>query len=157
MLSNVNCVTEIIIIQVLHRRNWWIPFGTPSATRLISAQNAKSRAEIVSFPAGTIFGISHQTLNAYGITDWEIWFLQASRPGEVASLIPGVRPGAKVLLYAQGKKQARAVIQYLDLLNERGLRAEALGELHRVCAPYLERGVIPRELIERHLERTGVP
>lgn len=145
---------KIINIHFPERRNWWLLFGVPGAIRPVTRGDSATRAELVTFSSGELFGISHQTLNTYGITDWEIWFLQAPRPGEVASLIPGVRPGAKILLYAQGKKQARAVLDYLDLLDGWGLRAEALGELHRVCAPYLERGVIPHELIERHLGRT---
>src|SRR5690554_1465775 len=111
----MNHDTKIINVHFPGRRNWWLLFGSPRTVHPVSVEGLASTAELLSFVSGSLFGVSHQTLNEYGITDWEVWILRAVSPGEEASLIPGIRPGAQILLYAHGQERAKTLLRYLDI------------------------------------------
>jgi hypothetical protein len=77
--------------------------------------------------------------------------LRAVRPGEPAHIIRGVRPGAEVLLATHGNKQARLVQRYLELFSSFEVDPATTPALHRKAAPFLQRGILPEQLIGSHL------
>lgn len=147
-------VTKIINFHIPRRRNWWCLFGHPTEIRSVSAHDAPTSAKILGFSAGTVFGVSHQRFNDFGLTEWEIWFLRACRPGDEGAHVPGIKPGAEILLYVRGKKLGAIIQNYLEVIAMHGISPNAAEELHREAAPYLEHGVIPQGLIETYASRS---
>lgn len=142
--------TTILLLTVPNRYASWLLFGNASHKELVHAEPSAARAELFHFPPSSLVGISRQTLNDYGVVDWEMWLVQTVRPGEHAHLLPGVKPGARLLLYLHGKKKAAVLQNYLKRLEELELDPALTFDLHRRAAPYLQSGVVPADLINSY-------
>lgn len=49
--------------------------------------------------------------------------MQACTPLDVMQNIPGIRPGARLLLHAEGEQKVRAVLAQIDAIEARGIEA----------------------------------
>ncbi|MGJ0206839.1 DUF2840 domain-containing protein, partial [Streptococcus pyogenes] len=47
---------------------------------------------------------------------WQLMVMQACTPLDAAQRIPGVQPGARLLLHAEGDGQVRAVLERIDAI-----------------------------------------
>jgi len=59
--------------------------------------------------------------NDYGTIRWQLMVMQACTPLDGAQRIPGVQPGARLLLHAEGDRQVRAVLERIDAIEARGI------------------------------------
>src|SRR3546814_11767036 len=59
--------------------------------------------------------------NDYGTIRWQLMVMQACTPLDAAQRIPGVQPGARLLLHAEGENQVRAVLERIDAIEALGL------------------------------------
>jgi hypothetical protein len=66
--------------------------------------------------------------NDYGTIRWQLMVMQAATPLDAAQRIPGVQPGARLLLHAEGDANVRAVLERIDGI-------EALGIAAATCRP----------------------
>ena len=144
--------TRVLLLNIPSQWSSWLLFGHPETRYPIHSEESGSTAEIHTFTPDSWFGLSRQRLNDYGIVDWEMFFLRAVRPGETANVLPGVHPGAELMLYTHGKRRASQVQRYLELLTDDGLDPASLPQLHRKATPFLQRGILPRRLVHDHLD-----
>jgi Protein of unknown function (DUF2840) len=59
--------------------------------------------------------------NHYGTIRWELMVMQACTLLDAAQRIPGVLPGARLLLHAEGEPAVRAVFVQLDAIEALGI------------------------------------
>jgi hypothetical protein len=56
--------------------------------------------------------------DGYGTQTWRVVVAQAGLPGERLTRIPGVFPGAHLLLHAFGKTRAKRALRTIDILSD---------------------------------------
>ena len=61
--------------------------------------------------------------NDYGTIRWQLMVMQACTPLDAAQRIPGVQPGARLLLHAEGDANVRAVLERIDAIEALGIAA----------------------------------
>jgi len=105
-------LTRVSLAYVEQRINLYLRFGHPVRT----VQLDRWRRCAVFLP-DAIFCRIHWEANDYGTTRWQLMVLQACRPLEVMQRIPGVRPGARLLLHAEGEQKVRSVLAQLDTIE----------------------------------------
>jgi hypothetical protein len=59
--------------------------------------------------------------NDYGTVRWQLMVMQACTPLDAAQRIPGVQPGARLLLHAEGEQSVRAVLERIDAIEALGI------------------------------------
>src|SRR3546814_16845302 len=68
-----------------------------------------------------MFCRSRWQANDYGTIRWQLMVMQACTPLDAAQRIPGVQPGARLLLHAEGENQVRAVLERIDAIEALGI------------------------------------
>jgi hypothetical protein len=87
-------------------------FGRP-----VDGQSASDRDSVHHFKTGQIFGFVRWRGDEFGTQTWRVVVAQAGRPGERMTRIPGVKPGAHLLLHAFGKTRAKRALRAIDVLS----------------------------------------
>jgi len=115
--SKLSQYTQVEIASYPEQFNYRILFGTPKKiTHRSPGENKLSHAY---FEPGQIFALDLWHSNEYGTTEWAVYVLQAARPNELIVQVPQVKPGAKVLLEAHGRQQAKAALKELADIQKR--------------------------------------
>ena len=99
-------------------------FGRP-----VSSINHSNSAVQNVFCSGLIFGFVRWRGDGYGTQTWRVCVAKAGGPGEALTRIPGVDPGAHLLLHAFGKTRAKRALRAIDGLAERHV-------LHEIAPAY---------------------
>lgn len=110
-----------------HRRpfsNDRLLFGHPSA----SSKDPSDDVELL-FTPNQAFGFVRWRGDGYGTQTWRVVVAQAGRPGEQLTRIPGVSPGAHLLLHAFGKTRAKRALRAIDVLSDQHV-------LHEIAPAY---------------------
>jgi len=94
-------LTAVIVSYRKKRRNHRILFGTPALEI-----RRGWRRRIAAFAPGAVFAYERWRGDAYGTQDWRLFICEAKECGPVAQ-IPGVMPGADILLAARGKTRIK--------------------------------------------------
>jgi len=99
--------------------------------------------------------------NAYGTVRWQLMVMQAGTPLNAIQRIPGVQPGARLLLHAEGEKQVRAVLERIDAIEAQGIALTAVYPAYwRTLANRLAAHLpLPDYTVQRHaawLARKGL-
>lgn len=131
-----------------NRRNDRILFGAPE--RLVRLDWQRSLA---AFLPGSVFGYERWEANKYGTLSWLIFVLQAVRPKASFSQIPGVFPGAQILLSVRGKETCKAFLSHLDAIRAKGAIEEIEPLIWRQISHRIRAGTSANSLIDRMLER----
>jgi len=78
--------------------------------------------------------------------------MQACTTLDAAQRIPGVQPGARLLLHAEGENQVRAVLERIDAIEALGIAPAAVSPAYwRTLANRLAaRLPLPEYTVERH-------
>jgi len=105
--------TQLLLAREGRRANDHVLFGRPIDTKLL---NEKSTIHCLGI--GQIFGFVRWRGDQYGTQTWRVVVAQAGRPGERLTSIPGVNPGAHLLLHAVGKTRAKRALRVIDMLSE---------------------------------------
>lgn len=108
-------LTVVILSFRKNRHNHRLLFGTP---RLRVRRGW--RRELAAFAPGDVFGFERWCGDKYGTQSWSIWVCRASDGGPV-SAIPGINPGADILLEAQGKTRVKRCFAVLDSLKDNNI------------------------------------
>src|SRR3546814_1380088 len=61
--------------------------------------------------------------NHYGTIRWQLMVMQSCTPLDAVQRIPGVQPGARLLLHAEGEQKVRAVLERIDGIEALGIAA----------------------------------
>jgi hypothetical protein len=104
------------------------------------------------FLPGAMFCRIRWQANDYGTIRWQLMVMQACTPLDAAQRIPGVQPGARLLLHAEGENQVRAVLERIDAIEALGIAPVAVSPAYwRTLANRLAaRLPLPEYTAERH-------
>lgn len=105
-------LTRVSLAYVEHRINLYLRFGRPLRELRLDRWR-----RCASFAPGALFCRVRWESNDYGTTRWQLMVLQACTPGERMQRITGVRPGAQLLLRAEGETAVQAVLQRIDAIE----------------------------------------
>jgi hypothetical protein len=105
-------LTRVSLAYVEHRINLYLRFGWPLRELRLDRWR-----RCASFASGAVFCRVRWESNDYGTTRWQLMVLQACTPGERMQRIAGVRPGAQLLLRAEGEIAVQAVLQRIDAIE----------------------------------------
>ena len=109
-------LTRVALAYVDKRINLYLRFGNPART----IQLDRWRRSAVFLPASIFCRIRWES-NDHGTTRWQLMVMQACTPLDAVQRIPGVHPGARVLLHAEGERQVQAVLPLIDAIEALGI------------------------------------
>lgn len=104
-------LTVVVIDYKTRRRNHRLLFGAP---RLEIRRGWRRR--LAAFSPGDVFGYERWRADQYGTQDWRFYVCQCAQDGSLAR-IPGVLPGAEILLSAYGKTRVKRTLSTIDYLK----------------------------------------
>lgn len=150
--------THVMTIHSPKSLDWRLVFGQGRKAFPVSASPPQT-IQMYAFQPGQLFGMSRRRMNQYGTLEWEFLVMQAASPGEVLKRIPGVSPGAKLILHATTKQTALIAARVFKKL--RGLGEDL--DLHEVFIRTLEipilAGIYPEralsEYLAKHMSEVG--
>lgn len=105
-------LTRVSLAYVAYRLNLYLRFGEPA----YYVQHDRWRRMAVFRPAAMFCRIRWEA-NDYGTVRWQLMVMQACTSLDAAQRIPGVRPGARLLLHADGEQQMRATLSCIDAIE----------------------------------------
>ena len=114
--AGVAPLTRVSLAYVEQRIDLYLRFGEPS--RIVRLDRWR---RVAVFLPGAMFCRIHWQANDYGTTRWQLMVMQACKPLDAAQRIPGVLPGARLLLHAEGEPAVRAVLAQLDAIEVQGI------------------------------------
>jgi hypothetical protein len=109
-------LTRVALAYVDKRINLYLRFGNPART----IQLDRWRRSAVFLPTSIFCRIRWES-NDYGTTRWQLMVMQTCTPLDAVQRIPGVYPGARLLLHAEGERQVQAVLSLIDAIETLGI------------------------------------
>jgi hypothetical protein len=140
-------LTYVELVFLKDRIERWIRFGRVRDERIISRHN-----RFIAFEPGAVFAFVRWAANDYGTVVSRIDVLQAVRRSEGCSTVPGVTPGADILLRLSGWANVAPVLRAIDAVEALGVDpADAAPDHWRHVHNRLSAGQAPRLYsAERH-------
>lgn len=140
-------LTRVSLAYLEHRFKLYLRFGEPART----LQLDRWRRCAVFLPNAVFCRIRWQS-NDYGTIRWQLMVMQTATPLDAVQRIPGVQPGARLLLHAEGENQVRAVLERIDAIEALGIASAAVSPAYwRTLANRLAaRLPLPEYTAERH-------
>ncbi|ABF08370.2 DUF2840 domain-containing protein [Cupriavidus metallidurans] len=140
-------LTRVSLAFLEHRFKLYLRFGEPARTQRLD----RWRSLAVFMPNAVFCRIRWQA-NDYGTVRWQLMVMQACTPLDAAQRIPGVQPGARLLLHVEGENQVRAVLERIDAIEALGIAPSAASPAYwRTLANRLAaRLPLPEYTAERH-------
>ena len=111
-------LTRVALAYIEPRFKLYLRFGEPARTHQLD----RWRRCAVFLPGAMFCRIRWQA-NDYGTIRWQLMVMQACTPLDDMQRIPGVRPGARLLLHAEGENAVRAVLERIDGIGAQGIAA----------------------------------
>ena len=111
-------LTRVALAYIEPRFKLYLRFGEPART----LQLDRWRRCAVFLPGAMLCRIRWQA-NDYGTIRWQLMVMQACTPLDAAQRIPGVQPGARLLLHTEGDANVRAVLERIDGIEALGIAA----------------------------------
>jgi hypothetical protein len=109
-------LTRVSLAYVEQRIDVYLRFGEPA--RIIRLDRWR---RVAVFLPGVQFCRIRWQANDYGTIRWQLMVMQACTSLDAAQRIPGVLPGARLLLHAEGEPAVRAVLAQLDTIEAQGI------------------------------------
>ena len=140
-------LTRVALAYVDQRIDIYLRFGEPA--HIIRFDRWRRCA--VFLPNAVFCRIRWQS-NDYGTIRWQLMVMQTCTPLDGAQRIPGVQPGARLLLHAEGENQVRAVLERIDAIEALGIASAAVSPAYwRTLSNRLAaRLPLPEYTAERH-------
>lgn len=114
-------LTRVSLAYVHQRFNLYLRFGQPEHTVQLDHWR-----RCAVFKTLAIFCRVRWQANDHGTTLWQLMVLQAGAPLDTLQRLPGVRPGARLLLHAEGELKVRTVLQQIDAIEAQGIDASTV-------------------------------
>ncbi|MFG9294917.1 DUF2840 domain-containing protein [Pseudomonas aeruginosa] len=111
-------LTRVSLAYIEARFKLYLRFGEPARTLRLDDW----RRCAVFLPGAMLCRIRWQA-NDYGTIRWQLMVMQTCMPLDAAQRIPGVQPGARLLLHAEGDANVRAVLERIDGIEALGIAA----------------------------------
>lgn len=112
--------TAIVLSYRKNRKNYRLLFGHPRQ----EIRRGWHR-KLAVFEPGELFAYERWEANSYGTQRWRIIVCRTVENGSVTR-IPGVYPGAKLLLMVNGKTKSKRFLSCLDWLISSAIAPEAV-------------------------------
>lgn len=109
-------LTRVSLAYVEQRIDLYLRFGEPARTVRLDRWR-----RVAVFLPGAVFCRIRWHANDYGTVRWQLMVMQACTPLDAAQRIPGVLPGARLLLHAEAEPAVRAVLAQLDAIEAQGI------------------------------------
>lgn len=140
-------LTRVALAFVNQRINLYLRFGNPART----LQLDRWRRSAVFLPASILCRIRWES-NDYGTTRWQLMVMQACTPLDAVQRIPGVQPGAHLLLHAEGEQKVHATLARIDAIEALGVATIDVSPAYwRTLGNRLAAGLpLPEYTAERH-------
>jgi len=154
--SDTTPLTHVSLAYIERQFKLYLRFGEPARIFRLD----RWRRYAVFLPNAIFCRIRWQA-NAYGTVRWQLMVMQAGAPLDAIQRIPGVQPGARLLLHAEGEKQVRAVLERIDVIEAQGIAPTAASIVYwRTLANRIAaRLPLPDYTVQRHaawLAREGL-
>jgi hypothetical protein len=114
-------LTRVSLAFVERRINLYLRFGHP--VRELRLDHSR-RCAMFAPPA--MFCRVRWESNDYGTTRWQLLVLQACGSPDAMQRIPGIRPGARILLHAENEWQVQPVLLRIDAIEALGIDPAAV-------------------------------
>ena len=111
-------LTRVALAYIEPRLKLYLRFGAPART----LQLDRWRRCAMFMPGAILCRVRWQA-NNYGTIRWQLMVMQAATPLDATQRIPGVQPGACLLLHAEGDANVRAVLERIDGIEALGIAA----------------------------------
>ncbi len=111
-------LTRVSLAYIEPRFKLYLRFGEPART----LQLDRWRRCAMFMPSAILCRVRWQA-NDYGTIRWQLMVMQAATPLDAVQRIPGVQPGARLLLHAEGDVNVRAVLERIDAIEALGIAA----------------------------------
>lgn len=137
-------LTHVTLVWHKGRREDWLKFGKPVASRII---DRRCRQE--SYCASQIFGLVCWAANDYGTTHSSLYIVRAAQAGEQVIPVPQVDPGGDLLLSVHGWPKVASVFGLIDAIEASGIDPCEVAPEHwrhihnRIAARETPRGYSP--------------
>lgn len=109
-------MTRVSLAYVERRLNLYLRFGHP--VRELSLDRSR---RVAAFLPGARFARIRWEANEFGTTRWQLLVLQACTLREAIRRIPGIDPGAGILLQVEGQREMQAVLPKIDAIEALGI------------------------------------
>lgn len=114
--TGVPSLTRVSLALIDKRLDVFLRFGEPAHTIRLNHWR-----RIAVFVPGAVFCRMRWQANDSGAVRWQLMVMEACRSLDEAQHLPGVLPGARLLLRAEGEAAVRAVLQHIDGIEARGI------------------------------------
>ena len=111
-------LTRVSLAYIEPRFKLYLRFGEPART----FQLDRWRRCAMFMPGAILCRVRWQA-NDYGTIRWQLMVMQAATPLDAVQRIPGVQPGACLLLHAEGDANVRAMLERIDGIEALGIAA----------------------------------
>ncbi|HHQ2782692.1 DUF2840 domain-containing protein [Pseudomonas aeruginosa] len=111
-------LTRVSLAYIEPQFKLYLRFGEPARTLRLDRWRRCS-----VFLPGAMFCRIRWQANDYGTVRWQLMVMQAATPLDAVQRIPGVQPGARLLLHAEGDANVRAVLERIDAIDAQGIAA----------------------------------
>ena len=111
-------LTRVSLAYIEPRFKLYLRFGEPARTLRLD----RWRRCAVFLPRAMFCRVRWEA-NDYGTIRWQLMVMQAATPLDDMQRIPGVRPGARLLLHAEGENAVRSVLECIDGIDAQGIAA----------------------------------
>ena len=111
-------LTRVSLAYIEPRFKLYLRFGEPACTLQLDRWR-----RCAMFMPGAIFCRARWQANDYGTIRWQLMVMQAATRLDAVQRIPGVQPGACLLLHAEGDANVRAVLERIDGIEALGIAA----------------------------------
>ncbi|NYT25578.1 DUF2840 domain-containing protein [Alcaligenaceae bacterium] len=140
-------LTRVSLAYIETRLKLYLRFGEPARTVKLD-----HRRRCAVFLPGAMFCRMLWQANDYGTTRWQLMVMQACTPLDAVQRIAGVRPGARLLLKAEGKQAVQAVLHRIDAIKALGIAPAAVSPAYwRMLGNRLAaRAALPEYSPDRH-------
>ncbi|WP_316684352.1 DUF2840 domain-containing protein [Ralstonia holmesii] len=111
-------LTRVALAFIDQRFDLYLRFGEPARTLRLDRW-----WRCALFMPASVFCRIRWQANDYGTVRWQLMVMQACTPLDANQRIPGVQPGARLLLHAEGEQQVRAALARIDVIESLGIAA----------------------------------
>jgi len=139
--------TRVSLAYLESRFKLYLRFGEP--VRIIRLDRWR---RVAVFLPNAIFCRIRWQANDYGTVHWQLMVMQSGLPRDAMQRIPGVQPGARLLLHTQGDHRVRTMLKCIDAIEAQGIAPATVPPAYwRTLANRLAaRFPLPEYTSERH-------
>ena len=140
-------LTRVSLAYIEQHIDIYLRFGEPASTVRLDRWR-----RVAMFLPGAMFCRIRWHANDYGTVRWQLMVMQACTPLDAAQRIPGIQPGARLLLHAEGEPAVRAVLAQLDAIGAQGIAPADVSPAywHTLGNRLASRLPLPAYTTERH-------